>query len=131
MLWSSFSTLLMSRFHIASRTWSLGGATCSQHMTDTPFLLEKREVRREASLQDLNDLQCLRSWCATAASPRPACDRRRLLRRPGRSVPLALNASTQSRTVWNPIARIALRRAGNPLTDHPAYCRVVIGRSRP
>jgi DNA-binding transcriptional LysR family regulator len=38
-------------------TWHLGGAACRQHVTDTLFRLMKRWVRREASLQDLNDLQ--------------------------------------------------------------------------
>src|SRR5260221_9423782 len=51
-------------------SWPLGGATCRQHATDTLFLLEERQVSREASLQDLNDLHLLsRRWWATAASP--------------------------------------------------------------
>src|ERR1700730_3013465 len=39
------------------RTWPLGRPACRQHLTDTLFLSEKRLERREASLQDLNDLQ--------------------------------------------------------------------------
>ena len=121
----------MSRFRIASRTWSLGGATCRQHMTDTLFLLEKRQISWAVSLQDLNDLQYFAQVVATAASPPPSA-RPAAPSMPIRPVdPLALNASTQCRTVWNPIARIALRRAGNPLADPPTCCRVVIGRSRP
>ncbi len=37
-------------------SWPLGGATCRQHVTDTLFLMEKRQVRREASLQGLKTI---------------------------------------------------------------------------
>jgi hypothetical protein len=99
------------------RTWPLGRTACRQHLTDTLFLAEKRLERREASLQDLNDLQYFAQ----------------VVRHGGFSA--ASHATSEPKSKLSERVAQLERDLGVRLiersADQPAYCRVVIGRSRP